>query len=104
MNTQTKIIFYIIVILVSIFTGYICAHAKETSIGNIYRTNGEKIDNISYIQMYPTQFRNKIDALAMASTLENGDVFQDHDTKLYQVFYGNTKIIGVVIISSISEK
>lgn len=77
----------------------------STSFANtIYRTNGEVIDKRADLNLYPKQFVNKADALAVASKLENGDVFQDHDTHLYQVFYGNVKITGVVVISSIEQK
>lgn len=71
---------------------------------NVYETNGYIINRQISIEIWPTQFKNKTDAEFVAKKLSNGDVFQDHDTKMYQVFYGDAKIKDVVLLSSINDK
>ena len=89
-----------IVLLIFIFL-LITSIAKADS---VYDTNGNIINRQISIEIWPTQFKNKPDAEFVAKKLSNGDVFQDHDTKMYQVFYGDAKIKDVVLLSSISDK
>ena len=89
-----------IVLLIFIFL-LITSIAKADS---VYDTNGNIINRQISLEIWPTEFKNKNDAETIAKGLSNGDVFQDHDTKMYQVFYGDAKIKDVVLLSSISDK
>jgi hypothetical protein len=70
---------------------------------DIYKPNGEKIDSANYLNMWPVQFKNKADAEAVASGLQNGQVFKDYDKNLYQVWYGNVEVTGVIVAGSMTE-
>lgn len=89
------------VVLIIFILCLICSIAKAD---NVYDTNGNIINRQISIEIWPTKFKNKKDAEFFAKNLSYGDVFQDHDTKMYQVFYGDAKIKDVVLLSSINDK
>lgn len=93
----------ILAIIICITSASFVQASDTTMKGNIYKTNGELADSKAYIEMLPKQFKTKAEAEAVASTLENGQVFIDYDHNLYQVWYGNVLITGVVVTSTVSE-
>lgn len=92
------------IIILSMMILILGINLAQASQGNVFNPKGEIIDNKAFLDIYPQQFKDKTEADTIAKELQNGQVFQDHDTKLYQILYGNVIIIGCVQVSSYSEK
>ena len=70
----------------------------------VYNSQGKVINESAFITVYTQEYYTKNVAEQMAKKLANGQVFQDVDTKMYKVLYGNVQINDVVVITSMSEE
>lgn len=71
--------------------------------GTVYNLEGKSFAKFNSLDVYPQTFNSKEEADSIALTLENGQVFQDVDSKKYQVLYGSVVITGVVQLASVTE-
>lgn len=92
----------ILVVFVALILFSSLSHAQEVT-----NAEGKHASKAVKLKLYPQTFVVRAEAEAKATELKvtnlYAEIYQDQDTKQFQIIYGNCHINDVVVLSSMSE-